>query len=225
MHRLGRTQTLIILLIILFILPIQGSLDFKIDAAIILAGYIFIFIAAKFLKISKNDLGIAPAQLKKSVVSSLAFSIAIAILMTVVFVVNNELFKDDRYDQTFSNAIVSALIVLPLRTVLIEELLFRGLLFGHLARTKSFALAATISSLLFGLWHILPTLGIKVEFLPDSIYDFQKPIIITTVVIATTFAGFVLCYLRKRYDSLLVPIMVHWTINATGMFLVYFAWN
>ena len=50
-------------------------------------------------------------------------------------------------------------MVVPLGTVVPEELAFRGLLLALLARGRGVRAATLLSSGLFGLWHILPSLG------------------------------------------------------------------
>ena len=68
------------------------------------------------------------------------------------------LFADYRVRQLSSGrARYEAAIRIPLGTALGEELIFRGALFGLLRRRHSTFTAVTVSSLLFGLWHVLPT--------------------------------------------------------------------
>jgi uncharacterized membrane protein len=56
-------------------------------------------------------------------------------------------------------ALLAALVVVPLGTVLPKELAFRGLLLALLGRGHGVRAAALMSSGLFGLWHVLPSLG------------------------------------------------------------------
>ncbi|GHE34175.1 hypothetical protein GCM10017673_41390 [Streptosporangium violaceochromogenes] len=50
------------------------------------------------------------------------------------------------------------LLQVPLGTVLLEEVGFRGVLYGLLARSHGPGRAAAVSSALFGLWHVLPAI-------------------------------------------------------------------
>ena len=45
---------------------------------------------------------------------------------------------------------------MPLGTVLLEEVAFRGVLWGLLAHMDGPRVATLVSHSLFGLWHILP---------------------------------------------------------------------
>ena len=49
---------------------------------------------------------------------------------------------------------------MPLGTVLLEEIGFRGVVYGLSARMWGFAWATVISSVLFGLWHVQPAIGV-----------------------------------------------------------------
>jgi uncharacterized protein len=51
-------------------------------------------------------------------------------------------------------ALMTAFIVVPLGTVLLEEVAFRGVLLGLVNRHRGAAWASITSSVLFGLWHI-----------------------------------------------------------------------
>ena len=56
-------------------------------------------------------------------------------------------------------ALTAVLVLIPLGTVVPEELAFRGLLLALLGRGHGVVASTMISSGLFGLWHILPSLG------------------------------------------------------------------
>ena len=52
-----------------------------------------------------------------------------------------------------------ALIEVPFGTVLFEEIAFRSVLLSMLIRREGLVFGVIVSSLLFGLWHILPSIG------------------------------------------------------------------
>ena len=62
-------------------------------------------------------------------------------------------------DGDLGRVALAVLVVIPLGTVLPEELAFRGLLLPLLGRGRGLAAATWLSSGLFGLWHVLPSLG------------------------------------------------------------------
>jgi membrane protease YdiL (CAAX protease family) len=87
----------------------------------------------------------------------------------------------------------SGIVVAPL----VEEAVFRGILFGFVRRRFNFAIAAILSSVFFGLIH-----GFGVY----TVY--------------ATFLGFVMAAIYERANSLWAPVAFHMTYNA--LFLVGF---
>ena len=70
-----------------------------------------------------------------------------------------ELFEDDRViENPVLWVLFQAFVRIPLATAFYEEVLFRGIVFGMLMRRNSPLVAAIWTSVLFGFWHILPTL-------------------------------------------------------------------
>ena len=69
------------------------------------------------------------------------------------------MFMNNNY-ATMSGALIASMIIIPLQTVIPEELAFRGVLHGALNRAWGFRGVAAAGSLLFGLWHIATSLGL-----------------------------------------------------------------
>ncbi|WP_245691175.1 CPBP family intramembrane glutamic endopeptidase [Sinosporangium album] len=68
-------------------------------------------------------------------------------------------FQDQRaLSLSRARVLEEALLQVPVGTVLLEEVAFRGVLHGHLAGRHGHRVATALSSLLFGLWHILPAI-------------------------------------------------------------------
>ena len=103
---------------------------------------------------------------------------------------------------------------IPAGTAVFEEVAFRGVLPGLLARTTTEAQASGISSLLFGLWHVLPALD-NHEGSGTADRLGQLPTVAATVG-ATAAAGLGFDWLRRRSGSLLAPILTHATLNSTS---------
>jgi membrane protease YdiL (CAAX protease family) len=124
-------------------------------------------------------------------------------------------------------ALVAALVVVPLGTVLPEELAFRGLLLALLGRGHGVRAATLLSSGLFGLWHILPSLGggVANATIAGAVGgDAAGTLLRVVVTVCFTFAaGVVLCALRLRSGSLLAPVLAHWAVNGLGIMLALLA--
>ena len=121
----------------------------------------------------------------------------------------------------------AVLVVIPLGTVVPEELAFRGLLLAQLGRRRGVLAATLLSSGLFGLWHVLPSLGggAANAAITDAVGGDAAGMALRGVVTVcfTSVAGVVLCWLRLRSGSLLAPVLVHWTVNGLGVIVALVA--
>ncbi|NIL75165.1 CPBP family intramembrane glutamic endopeptidase [Rhodococcus kyotonensis] len=82
---------------------------------------------------------------------------------------------------------------IPVGTVVAEELIFRGVFD---------AVAPRWSPIFFGLWHIHPARAAG-----DSVLG---------TIAATSAAGVLFSWLRRRSGSVLAPALLHYAINASG---------
>jgi uncharacterized protein len=126
------------------------------------------------------------------------------------------LLSDDRADLGRGELYYHALLRIPLGTALFEEVAFRGVLLGLLLRVTSQLRAVAWSSVVFGLWHIAPTIvALRVnDIAPGS---GEGLVAILGAVGVTTIAGGVFCWLRLASGSLLAPVLTHWATNAFGL--------
>jgi uncharacterized protein len=82
-----------------------------------------------------------------------------------------------------------------------------------------------MSSALFGLWHVLPSLNLAdvnpvfEGLLGSGIAG--KLVGVAIAVVGTFLIGLWLCFLRYRSGSILAPMIVHYASNAGGYL---FAW-
>jgi membrane protease YdiL (CAAX protease family) len=128
---------------------------------------------------------------------------------------------------SLSSALVAALLVIPLGTVIPEELAFRGVLWGVLRRARGRWTATLLSSLLFGLWHMTPALGGgSANQAIDAVAGGGTIGFLVRVggtVAFTAAAGVLFCELRVRSGSLLAPVLAHWAVNGIGVLYVQLA--
>lgn len=118
--------------------------------------------------------------------------------------------SDDRTEVTFREMLLRTLVVIPLATVVVEEVAFRGTLHGLLRRVTSPRWAAAAGAVLFGLWHVFPA------WRGGSAGDVEvsRAAAAAGTFAATTAAGLVFVWLRTRSDSLLAPVMFHLATNS-----------
>jgi membrane protease YdiL (CAAX protease family) len=166
--------------------------------------------------------------------SGAAYALAATGLVVTVIAVGvllpqtRPMFMNNRY-ATVSGALVASMIIIPLQTVIPEELAFRGVLHGALSRAWGFRGVALAGSLLFGLWHIATSMGLTTSnvgftrLLGGGILGMVAGV--TLVVIATAAAGFVFSWLRRRSGSLIAPIALHWSLNGLGALAAALVWH
>lgn len=138
------------------------------------------------------------------------------------------MFMNNHY-ATLSGALIASMVLIPLQTVIPEELAFRGVLHGTLNRVWGFRGVAAAGSLLFGLWHIATSLGLtKGNVGLNRLFGvgFGGEVIgVVLAVAATAAAGFVFTWLRRRSGSLLAPIALHWSLNGLGALAAALVWH
>ena len=120
----------------------------------------------------------------------------------------------------------NALVEVPFGTVLFEEIAFRAVLFAMLARRFGVVPAIIISAILFGLWHILASIGSHEQSaaLGSVVGTGKRAAILAVVlsVVTTTIAGVVFALLRIVSGSVIAPMGLHWATNGLGYF---FSWS
>jgi membrane protease YdiL (CAAX protease family) len=134
------------------------------------------------------------------------------------------LFHDDRaLSLSRARVLEEALLQVPLGTVLLEEVGFRGALYGMLRRRHGTAAATAVSSALFGLWHILPAIDMAranpalgaALTAGESPGHLDAARVVAGSVVSTAAAGVLFCELRRR-RGLVTPVMLHLATNSLG---------
>jgi uncharacterized protein len=120
-----------------------------------------------------------------------------------------------------SAVLVKALVRIPLGTAMLEEVAFRGVLYATLARRHGVGAAVLGSSLLFGLWHVLPSLGmLNGNAAVGSLFGsgpVAAVVAVAAAVAGTAAAGLVFCEVRRRSGGLLAPFALHWAVNSVTL--------
>jgi membrane protease YdiL (CAAX protease family) len=107
----------------------------------------------------------------------------------------------------------------PLGTVLLEEVGFRGVVYALAGRMWGLPWATVISSVLFGLWHVQPAISVVTSH--PSLEPFGGALAVVAAVLVASIIGAAMCELRRRSGSLLAPAALHWTANALGYVAAY----
>jgi uncharacterized protein len=128
-------------------------------------------------------------------------------------------FQDERAREGRTRHVLfETLLRIPLGTALPEEVIFRGSLLGLFTQRHSPA-AASMSSILFGLCHVLPILR-TLPLNPAGARVHGNPMrtagAVLAAVTATTLAGYGLAWLRFRSGSIAAPFVAHASLNVAA---------
>jgi membrane protease YdiL (CAAX protease family) len=177
-----------------------------------------------------QELGLGPQTLLRGTQVGVAVATAVAIGYAVAVAIPSlrGAFRDTRYRLGLRAALYTALVAIPLGTVLFEEVAFRSVLWALLARDFGVVAATAVSACLFGLWHILPTLDLARTHtsMPGPLTAGSRKAFVTVLatVVFTTLAGVVFAELRRRSGSLVAPIGLHWATNGLGVLAAARVW-
>lgn len=97
---------------------------------------------------------------------------------------------------------------IPVGTALVEEVLFRGVLLGSLL-AEGKATAIIVSSVAFGLWHVVPTAILAGRNRLPSV-------VVPLGVVATGIAGAFLSWLRLETGGIIAGTVLHAIVNVMG---------
>ena len=160
------------------------------------------------------ELGLAGADAPRGLrYGGVAAGLVTAVVLVAALVpAFSSAFEDDRVEIGLGAMLLKALIVIPLGTVLVEELIFRGVLLGLLRRITPTFVAVLVTSILFGLWHVYPAWRGDAE--NQALVSAGKLSTVAGTMTATTVAGTVFCWLRIASQSLVAPMLAHCATNS-----------
>src|SRR3984893_4555716 len=120
---------------------------------------------ARLAGLSWQELGLGPGTWRRGLTWAAAIIGLAAIVLAAgaALPLTRDAFRDSRYHLDLAHALLTAFVLIPVGTVLLEEIAFRGVLWGLLRRIGGNVVATTVSSALFGLWHILPSLWLGTD--------------------------------------------------------------
>jgi uncharacterized protein len=192
------------------------------DAALNLATAAGLTAFARRAGCSRGDLGIGAEDVTSGLrVGLRAAAVAGGGVAVGAFLPATRRFFHDRrvLDAGRGEAAYHVTVRIPFATALAEELLFRGVLLGLFRRRRSEATAVLWTSLLFGAWHVLPTIdhyrgNPASDLVADPVRGRRLAVLATTL--STAGAGVVFAGLRLRSRSVLAPVLAHAAVNVSA---------
>jgi membrane protease YdiL (CAAX protease family) len=168
--------------------------------------------------------------------AGLAYGAAAAGVIALVYVIGSALpltrraFLDTRYRVPMRAALLTSLVTIPLATVVFEEIAFRSVLWGLLEADHGPWVATTLTSVLFGLWHVLPALdvtGTSTAISQDGRPAGRRRVVVTVLgtVVFTALAGIVFAELRRCSGSVVAPVLLHWAANGLAVVAASRLWT
>jgi membrane protease YdiL (CAAX protease family) len=176
------------------------------------------------------EMGLGRQALLRGALVGLVAAGVVAIVYVVALAVpfTRGAFRDTRYRIGPGAALYTSLVAIPLGTVVFEEVAFRGVLWGLLARDFGALAATAASACLFGLWHVLPAMDLaraNTSVQGRTAAGRRRAAITVLATIAfTTVAGIVFAELRRRTGSLAAPAGLHWATNGLGVLAAARVW-
>lgn len=156
-----------------------------------------------------------------------AFGIVLVVLVAGVLIpATNGFLHDSRGEISGGQLVYELTVSILLLTAIPEEFAFRGVLLGSAMRLWRTRRACLVSSALFGLWHIAPTLHTMsdnraVQGATDTVLG--KGLVVAGSVAVTFVAGLLFCWLRLRSRSLVAPVLAHVATNGVALVVAWFA--
>jgi membrane protease YdiL (CAAX protease family) len=168
------------------------------------------------------DLGLERAAVPAGVrYGAAAFgTVAVVVLLAAVVPLTQPMLHDARGEITGGQLLYEVTVVVVLLTALPEEFAFRGVLLGSSTTLWGPRRATVATAILFGLWHIQPTL----QTMSDnralggaSAQPGGQVALVAGAVVVTFLAGLAFAWLRLRSRSLVAPVLAHVATNGLAL--------
>jgi membrane protease YdiL (CAAX protease family) len=153
----------------------------------------------------------------------LAAGVAAGWLLVAALPAARPLLDDKRVTSLDRRAVAyQALVRIPVGTVLWEETAFRGVLQAGLRRVMPETAAILVTSGVFGIWHVRPTLcALRANGLDGG--RGQAVARVAAVCAGMAGAGVLLSWLRARSGTLTAPVLLHLASNSGAILAAWLA--
>ncbi len=170
------------------------------------------------LSLSWTELGLTVEALPAGLAVGAAALLGTAVVLNLVprLRAPARFFADQRVaDLDRGELLRYVLIRIPLGTAFLEEVAFRGVLFGAWEATASTAAAVIGSSAVFGLWHVGPTWeALRINRFAGG--PRRAAAAVAAGVVATGLGGVLLATLRVLTGGIWAPLLVHASVNTVA---------
>jgi membrane protease YdiL (CAAX protease family) len=151
--------------------------------------------------------------------------VLLVLVLAAVISQTNGFLHDSRAQISGGRLLYELGVSIVLLTAIPEEFAFRGVLLGSALRLWGPWRASLVTSALFGLWHIEPTLHTMKDnrAVAGASASTGGQVLVVLGAVAVTFvAGLLFCWLRLRSKSLIAPVMAHAATNGLALAVAWF---
>jgi membrane protease YdiL (CAAX protease family) len=230
----GNIVSMARLAVVIATLVVANVIDNRVPHASLALGPVaaaWLLLVARRAGLSWQDLGLGAGTWRRGLIWAGALIGAVAVVYAVgaALPLTRDAFRDSRYHLDLGNALLTAFVLIPVGTIVLEEVAFRGVLWGLLKKDHGVVVATTVSSALFGVWHVLPSLGLAGDnqAVGDAVGQGSsgRALSVLGTVLFTALSGVVFCELRRRSGSLLASAGLHWATNGLGVLTSAAVWG
>jgi uncharacterized protein len=177
--------------------------------------------------LTRDDLGLGWRQVPAGLrYGGAAFGLVLLVLVIAALIPATNGFLHDSRAQISAGRLGYELgVSIVLLTAIPEEFAFRGVLLGSALKRWGPWRASLVTSVLFGLWHIAPSLHTMSDnhMLRGEVASVTgQSLLVLGAVLVTACAGLAFCWLRLRSGSLIAPILAHVATNGLALTVAWF---
>ncbi|HVL89879.1 MAG TPA: CPBP family intramembrane glutamic endopeptidase [Actinomycetota bacterium] len=168
-----------------------------------------VWLGAAAFDLSAGEMGFRGGSIRVGAAIGVALGVAamVPVYAALGFERGRALLRDRRLSGVRGAKAAFVLLVrIPIGTALVEETVFRGVLLGS-AMSHGTAQAVALSSVAFGLWHIVPTWILARK-------NRLNVAVVPAGVVVTGAAGAFLAWLRIETGGIAAPVALHVLVNS-----------
>ena len=176
-----------------------------------------LLLVARAAGLTWADLGLHSRRLRRGLTIGVLAAATVAAVYTVAVALptTRAAFVDERGPAPLAAVLFVALVRIPLGTVVLEELAFRGVLPALVG--GGWWRATLVSSGLFGLWHVLPSMG-SGSAVTNTLGTSGA---VVGTVLFTAAAGVMFRAWQRWSGHLVTPMLLHAATNSLGVLIAW----
>lgn len=168
--------------------------------------------------VSLDDMGFTRWRRGAAWGTVLAVLTIAVLLLGLLMPVFEEMYRDRRVSAGLGTMLYQTVLRIPVGTAVLEEVAFRAVLPALFVARWGVVRGYGAASLCFGLWHVLPALGLN-EVNPVATRVFGSgaggvAVAVVFAVVGTSVAGAWWCWIRHRSGSVLATVLAHVASNS-----------